>query len=310
MKHQAPLLPQQVHVIERGWLSANSIVCLEGESATVVDTGYVTQAAQTLQLLRATLDGRGLARIINTHSHSDHVGGNASLQRAYGCSITVPAGIAAAIERWDEDFLLLRPAAQQSERFRHDAVLQAGAEFEAGGLVWRALPAPGHDMEALVFHCESKRLLISGDALWRDGFGIQFAEIAGTAPGLAATKATLEMIGRLPVDAVIPGHGAPFVDFDEAMARALRRVAAFEEEPLRMARNAMKALFIYKLLEVGAVPAEGMAAFLDAIPYFHDVFPRLEHASVGALAGWLRDELLSAGVIVLKDGDLLPTQQA
>ena len=310
MTLSAPGLPPQVRVVERGWLSANSVVFLEGKNAAVVDTGYVTQAAQTLQLLRQALDGRRLTRIINTHSHSDHIGGNASLQRAYGCRIIVPAGIAAAIEAWDEDFLLLRPVAQLGERFRHDEVLQAGAEFEAGGLVWRALPAPGHDMEALVFHCEHKRQLISGDALWRDGFGIQFAELAGTAPGLAATKATLEMIGRLAVDAVIPGHGAVFAEFDDAMARALARVAAFEQDPLRMARNAMKALFIYKLLELGCVPADGMAALLDAIPYFHDVFPRLEHASVGAMADWLREELLRAGVIALQDGDLMPTQQA
>ena len=305
-----PSLPAQLLVIERGWLSANNIVFLEGEGAAVVDTGYVTQAELTLQMLREALDGRRLTRIINTHSHSDHIGGNACLQRAYGASITVPAGIAAAIETWDEDFLLLKPAGQLGERFRHDAVLAAGQEFEMGGLVWRALPAPGHDMEALVFYCQEKRLLISGDALWRDGFGIQFAELAGTAPGLAATKATLEMIGRLAVDVVIPGHGAAFSEFDDAMGRALARVAAFEEDPLRMARNAMKALFIYKLLEVGRVPADGLAGFLDAIPYFHNVFPRLEHASVAALADWLLADLLRGGAVVLRAGEILPTQAA
>ena len=305
-----PTLPPTLRVIERGWLSANNIVFLEGENAAVVDTGYVSQAAQTLQLVREATDGRRLTRIVNTHSHSDHVGGNATLARAYGCSITIPAGIAAAVDSWDEELLLLTPAAQRSERFRHDAVLRAGDEFELGGLVWSALAAPGHDMEALVFYCDAKRLLISGDALWRDGFGIQFAELSGTAPGLAATRATLEAIGRLAVDLVIPGHGAPFAEFDDAMERAMKRVAAFTEDPLRMARNAMKALFIFKLLEVGRLRRDSLAEYLSAIRYFRDVFPRLEQATPEALAAWLVEDLLRAGVIMLRDGDILPTQIA
>ena len=41
-------LPDSLRVLERGWLSANNIVFLEGEHATLVDSGYVTHAAQTL----------------------------------------------------------------------------------------------------------------------------------------------------------------------------------------------------------------------------------------------------------------------
>lgn len=305
-----PRLPPALRVIERGWLSANNIVFLEGENATLIDSGYVSQAAQTLSLVREALDGRRLERIVNTHSHSDHVGGNAALGRAYGCGITIPAGIADAVDAWDEEFLLLAPAGQSGERFRYDAVLRAGDQFELGGMLWDALAAPGHDMEALVFYCASKRLLISGDALWRDGFGIQFAEIAGTAPGLAATKATLEAIGRLSVDLVIPGHGAPFAEFDDAMKRAMKRVEAFAEDPSRMVRNAMKALFIFKLLEVGRLRADRLAEYLSAIPYFLDVFARLEHASPEALAARLIEDLSRAGVIVVRDGDILPTQTA
>jgi len=44
-----PLLPSTMRVFERGWLSANNILFIDdaaGESA-LVDTGYVTHAAQT-----------------------------------------------------------------------------------------------------------------------------------------------------------------------------------------------------------------------------------------------------------------------
>lgn len=303
-------LPAQIRVLERGWLSSNNIVFLEGENATLVDSGYISHATQTLALVRSVLDGRQLARIINTHSHSDHVGGNAALQREFGCGITVPAGIAAAVDNWDEDFLMLKPCGQSGDRFNHDATLAHAEEFELAGLTWQALSAPGHDMHALIFYCASSRILISGDALWRDGFGIQFAQVLGQAAGLAATRSTLETIGRLAVDLVIPGHGAPFTEFDDAMDRAMRRVAAFEEEPSRMARNALKACFTFNLLELRRLPRTALAGYLSGIPLFNDINARFMRLSIQALAEWLLDELIRAGVVALQDEVIVPTQRA
>lgn len=300
-------LPPQVHVLERGWLSSNNILFLEGEAATLVDSGYVAHAGETVALVRDALDGRRLTRLINTHSHSDHLGGNAALKQAFGCAIAIPEGIEQAVAAWDEQALLLAPSGQRGERFRHDATIAAGDEFALGGLPWRAIAAPGHDMAALVFHCAPARLLISGDALWRDGFGIVFAEVLGLGPGLAATRQTLEAIGRLPVDAVIPGHGAPFADVDEALARAFARLAAFEADPARMARNAIKACFVFNLLELQSLQREALPAYLESIPFFHDVATRVLAMDIGRAADWLAAELLRAGAIELQDGLIRPT---
>ena len=90
--------PPELQVFERGWLSANNILLFDGDEATLIDSGYVSHAPQTLALLRNSLDGRRLARLINTHSHSDHIGGNAAVQREFGCTIEVPAGSDFAIE--------------------------------------------------------------------------------------------------------------------------------------------------------------------------------------------------------------------
>ena len=170
-------LPDSIQVIERGWLSSNNILCFEGESATLVDAGYVGHAPQTVELVRLALAGRGLDRLINTHSHSDHIGGNAALQAAFGCRIVIPAGIERMVSDWDTNALLLDAAKQRGDRFAHDAVIESGSEFDMGGLSWQAFPAPGHDMEALIYYCADKRILISGDALWQDGFGIIFGEV-------------------------------------------------------------------------------------------------------------------------------------
>ena len=171
-------LPDSIQVIERGWLSSNNVLFFEGESATLVDAGYVGHAPQTVELVKSALAAQRstttLGRLVNTHSHSDHIGGNAALQATFGCRIVIPAGIERMVAEWDTKALLLDSAKQRGDRFAHDAVIEPGGEFEMGGYTWKALAAPGHDMEALVFHCAEQRILISGDALWQDGFGIIF----------------------------------------------------------------------------------------------------------------------------------------
>lgn len=305
-----PHLPDSLVVFERGWLSSNNVLAFEGENATLVDSGYVGHAAQTETLVREALGRRRLARLVNTHSHSDHIGGNAAMQRAFGCDIVIPSGIEEHIANWDEEALLLTPARQRGDRFRHDAVIRPGDEFSLGGLTWRAWHAPGHDMEALVFHCEAERLLISGDALWQDGFGIVFADVIGSGGGRAATRTTLEMLGRLAVDTVIPGHGAVFADVDAALARAWKRLAAFEEDPARMAKNAVKACFIFNLLDLQRLPVAELESYVASVPFFADVGVRTLGMETDALARWLHDELLKAKAIVIEDGCILPTMAA
>jgi glyoxylase-like metal-dependent hydrolase (beta-lactamase superfamily II) len=304
-------LPDSIQVIERGWLSSNNILLYAGESATLVDAGYVGHAPQTVELVKSALAARRptsrLDLLVNTHSHSDHIGGNASLQAALGCRIAIPAGIERMVAEWDTDALLLDAARQRGDRFAHDAVIEADSEFEMGGLAWKALAAPGHDMEALIYYCAEKRLLISGDALWQDGFGIIFGEVMGRKDALPATRSTLEMIGRLDVDIVIPGHGAPFDDFEGAMARAMRRLESFEADATRVGRNAVRACFTFNLLDLQRLREDELAAYLVSVPFFHNVNQRMLGFSDDDFASWLLGELLRSRSIELKDGWILPT---
>lgn len=297
-------LPDGVQVIEQGWLSSNSVLLFDGDEATLIDSGYQTHARQTVALVRTALGGRRLARLVNTHSHSDHIGGNAAVQRAFSCDIVVPAGMADAVERWDEDALLLSIADQAGERFAADATVQAGERLAMGGREWDVLEAPGHDMDAVVFHDPDRRILVSGDALWRDGFGILFADVLGTGDGIGATRSTLEAISRLSVDFVIPGHGAPFVEFDDALERAFGRLSAFEADGARIARNAIRACISFRLLDLRSMGIEELVEHLGDVPLYREANARFLGLSASELADWLVGDLVRAGV-ARREGDRL-----
>ncbi len=301
----SPALPDTLRVLERGWLSANNILFLEGERATLIDSGYVTHAAQTVELVRHALDGRQLRRLINTHSHSDHIGGNAALKAAFACDILVPVGLQATIADWDENALLLSPLGQQGARFQHDGVIKAGDELELGGLNWRALAVPGHDMEALAYYNPEQRLLISGDALWENGFGVIFPELLGEGDGIASTRATLETLGRLAVDTVIPGHGRPFGDVDVALDRALRRLEIFEQQLDKLAWHGIKVIVSFAMLERRSIAQKDFAAFILGLPFAADVNQRILGLAEDRLVERIERELLLVGALQLEDGNLI-----
>ena len=304
------MLPDNIRVLERGWLSSNNILFLEGDEAALIDSGYVTHAAQTVNLLEHALAGRRLTRLLNTHSHSDHIGGNAALSQAFGCRVIVPVGIDATIAEWNEEALLLSPLGQSASRFRHDETIAAGCEVELGGLTWRTVAVPGHDMDALAFHNRERRLLISGDALWHNGFGVIFSELLGhpeDAGGLRAARETLDVLARLPIDVVIPGHGSPFVDVDAALERAYRKLAAFEQDVELLARHALKVILVFALLERRRLPRAELPDFLAGLSFCQSVNARYLNHSNERLAHWLTRDLMRVGALRDEEGVLVPT---
>lgn len=254
-----------MQVFERGWLSSNNILFTGPDEAVLVDTGYATQADQTLSLVRHALQGRRLDRIVNTHLHSDHCGGNAALHAAYGCRIAIPAGDAGAVAAWDEDALSFRATGQQCPRFGVDQTVVAGDRLLLGGVAWEALAAPGHAPHALLLWCENEGILISGDALWSNGFGVVFAELAGE-PGFTEVGATLDLIATLDARWVIPGHGAPFGDIDAALARARSRLDYLAGDPVRNAENAVRVLLKFLLLERRQIVLTDVETLFATIP--------------------------------------------
>jgi glyoxylase-like metal-dependent hydrolase (beta-lactamase superfamily II) len=279
-----------IAVFERGWLSSNNVL-VRGDThhgASLFDTGYWRHAAQTVALTRDALGGEPLERVINTHLHSDHCGGNAAVQRSFRCGIDVPAGEAGAVDAWDETRLTYKATGQHCPRFTRTGVIQAGAEIVAGRWLWRVLPSPGHDPLSLAFYQPDLQLLVSADALWEDGFGVVFPELEGEG-AFDDVAATLDVFAALPVKLVVPGHGAPFVDMHAAIARARSRLQRFVSDPRAHAMHAAKVLLKFRLLETQSEPWRAILAWAESAQYFELL--RQRYFAGQSLDSWVRDLL-------------------
>jgi glyoxylase-like metal-dependent hydrolase (beta-lactamase superfamily II) len=285
-----PLQIPGLQVFERGWLSANNILFTDSESATLVDSGYVTHQAQTLSLVQNALNGRNLDRLVNTHLHSDHCGGNNQLQTHYTQLETlIPPGEAKAVAIWDAEALSYEATGQLCPRFKFEGVLQVGQTLRLASLNWEVHAAPGHDPHSVILFEPTHKILISADALWANGFGVVFPELEGV-EAFHEVAQTLDLIESLKPLWVIPGHGAVFENIDAALEIARKKLDGFVQNPQKHARYGAKVLLKYKLLELTEVDQIAFTAWASAVPYLQILHQT--QAPQMSIQEWLHDMLL------------------
>lgn len=296
-----------VRLLVRGWLSANNVVVIGSDDApsAVVDTGYVTHAAQTLALVKHALGGKALSSIVNTHLHSDHCGGNVALRGAWPeATISVPVGYQSALSPWDDASLSFKRTGQSCEPFQATDFLLAGTSVQLGDFHWEVHSAPGHDADAIVLYEPRSGVLISGDALWEERLAVIFPELAGE-PGFDKAHAALDMIERLQPRAVLPGHGRAFSDVARAIEQSRARLRAFSEAPDRHRRHAARALVTYRMLEVRTCRRDELAQWIGTTQIFLDALQCAGNADLTTrLAQETIQRLVDDGVVA-QSGDSL-----
>ena len=306
------LLPADLQLFQRGWLSSNNVLCL-GEQPALIDTGHDKHAELTLHLVQtALLGGPPLHTIAHTHLHSDHCGGTALLQQAYPQAHTLVAASSwDSVQQWDMQRLSYVLTGQHCGRFAAQGVLQPGSVVRLGAYDWEVHATAGHDSDAVMLFEPRLRLLLAGDALWQSQLSIVFDELpCFDRDGFAGFEATLAQIERLQPRVVVPGHGAAFGEAEgaavtAAIASARKRIALFREQPEQHARYGAKALIKYHLLDVEHLTLEAFGQWLAGAPVFAEL-----HATLGdgiSLEAWLEDildELERKDAIWRRDGEI------
>jgi len=142
------------------------------------ETAVVDAAVPDPVLAEAAARGWRITQILNTHWHPDHVGANAAIKAATGCTITGPKGEAAKIPGIDR-------------------AVAEGDEARVGSRVARVLDVPGHTAGHVAYHFAEDRLLFCGDTLFAMGCGRLFE---GTPEQMFASLAKL---AALPDDTLV-----------------------------------------------------------------------------------------------------------
>lgn len=289
-----------LQVLQRDWLSSNNIVFSPAGQggATVVDTGYWAHAGQTVALVQSVLGGAALERIVNTHLHSDHCGGNRALQERWPRAQTwVPESSLGIVQAWDEGRLSYRLTGQHCERFSAGHGLADGRAIELGGSPWQVHAVGGHDPDAVMLFEPQRRVLISGDALWRNKVAVIFPEFDGQ-DGFEAALATLDLIESLDPAVVIPGHGEPFVEVADALGISRARLLKLQAQPESHMRHALRVLMVFHLLEHRSRPAHSLCRWMADSPMAsRPAVHRLLGLEPMALAQATLQSLLDDGVL-------------
>ncbi len=309
MKMAQYTLPPGIEIFERGWLSANNIFLYGEEDVSLVDSGYCTHQNLTLNLVNNALQKntlKTLHKVVNTHLHSDHCGGNAALSKDYQCEIYIPAAEDLAVKNWDEELLSYKNLGQECPRFKHQGLLIPGEKLLLGPYWWQILAAPGHDPHSIMLYQADHGILISADALWEEGFGVIFPELWGDS-GFEEVAQTLDLIESLPIEFVIPGHGKPFTDVASALGIARSRLDYLSSDSARNARHGAKVLLKYKLLEWRSQEMDLVNHWISNTPILTGIAKEL-HMSLAELAGWLPQALAKTGVARIENGYLVNHQ--
>jgi glyoxylase-like metal-dependent hydrolase (beta-lactamase superfamily II) len=169
---------------------------------------------------------------------------------------------------------------------------------------WVVHCAPGHHPYSYILFCEKHGILLSADALWEKGFGVIFPALDSWA-GFKETRDTLDMIEAMDVRLVIPGHGRPFTQVQEAIEAAHSRLNYLEADPLRNAQNGIKVLTKFLLMDKQRVKLSEVPKLLASVPLISVANRR--HLSYGEihLAYWTVTQLKRAGAARVEGDELV-----
>ncbi|MGM0506526.1 MAG: MBL fold metallo-hydrolase [Bacteroidota bacterium] len=193
----------QIESFTVGPFAENSYLLLEGKEALIIDPGFSNQSELEIFLKYLKNSGAQPVAILLTHAHVDHVLGLSSLLRHHELPVWLS----------DRDRFLWKNAEGQAARFGISMAgfnfepepLPTGPGFSIGSFTMDVIETPGHSPDHVSFHFPAEKVLISGDALFRESIG-RTDLYKGNLDQL--TRSIREQLFPLPDDTVVwPGHG-------------------------------------------------------------------------------------------------------
>jgi len=276
-----------------------NLLLLEGRDAALVDSGFVGHADETTEWVNAHTDN--LRLVVNTHWHSDHVGGNAALQSG-GAAIAGSSLDAQDLARRDPSCCLSEYLDQPVRPYTIDQPLDDGQIMRLGQADWQIVATPGHTPGHLALWQPDERILVVGDAL--SHYDVGWVNLALDGPDAATTALkSLQRLSDLDPHMLLPSHGPIPADPDAAMATALRRARRLVDDPAGAVRYAARRIFGFALMIRDGIGTDEVEPYLHARTWLTDA-ARLLSTTPEDFAADLLETMLGSGAIQIQDGRL------
>jgi glyoxylase-like metal-dependent hydrolase (beta-lactamase superfamily II) len=303
MADDAAQLPSWLTWQPRPFPDANLLLA-HGRQPALIDSGFVGHAEQTAAWARA--HAGDVALVVNTHWHSDHVGGNALLQ-AGGAGIAASAPDAQAVARRDPGCCLAEYLDQPVAAYTVDEPLDDQQIVRLGDADWQVVRTPGHTPGHLSLWHPDERLLVVGDAL--SDYDVGWVNLALDGPDAAGIALeSLHRLADLAPRVLLPAHGPIPGDPGAALGAAVRRAERLVDDPDGAVWYGARRIFSYALMIRGGIPAGDVDAYLHARVWVSDA-ARLLRETPEAFAADLVATMLRSGAIVLRDQKLHATAE-
>ncbi len=190
--------------LEAGPLFVNCYIIADPESknAVVVDPGGSVE--QILNILAK--DALKVSRIINTHCHFDHTGGNAALHKVTNAPICIHPLEKELLGGMSEIALQFGMESEKSPPA--ELFVEDGDVIEIGGEVaLEVLHTPGHSPGHIALKVRGVDKVLSGDTLFQ--FGIGRTDFPGSSHEVLLDSIRTKLFTLGDNCEVYPGHGPP-----------------------------------------------------------------------------------------------------
>lgn len=269
-----------VHVL----LGAVNCAVIEtpGGGAVIVDSGADKDHGKRIRRRLEAL-GRAPGALICSHSHADHIGGNAYLQSAYPAMVTYAPEIEAELIRapYLEPVYLFhgaKPPPEMTTKWLQAKPSPVHVEVEAGplevaGLRLELLDVRGHAHRMVAVKVDD--VLLASDAVFGPATLARYPLPFGQDVG--AQKAAHAVVAGGGARVLLPGHGEATTDVEGIVAANAAAVARAEDAVLAACRGSSTE-------DVLAAVGDALDLAMDDLPRFH-----LNLCTVSAYLSHLRE---------------------
>lgn len=289
---------------EQAFPSAN-MVLIKDQLPILIDTGFGSDVKRTERLIQeAGVSPTELQLIVNTHYHTDHVGGNFHFQNNYDVKVAAHKWEAGLINAGDFEACCAEWLDQPVEPYRVDRMLSDNDKIDTGNRVLEVLHTPCHTLGHISLYDPEDQVLIAGDLFHRNDIGWLNIFREGVA-SIQRSMESLERLSKLPIQLAYSGHGPKIEDPQAAIDAAWHRFNKWLSTPEKVSWHACKRIFSFTLIIKNGLVEKQLENYLLQCGWFQDFALHAFRIQPKAFVQIFLDEMLRSGAAKWQEGCLV-----